>query len=149
MSEHEKTMEVRASAEETFRYVSSVSNLSEFVPNLEAVREDEENHVFGIMSWGDGRRNEVSGFFRADEAHLRLDWESDGTPQYQGWLQIVPEGSDRAWITVHISMTGAATEVPPGEPGLAGERIERSLDGSLRAIRDALENRMAPTRGSV
>jgi uncharacterized membrane protein len=149
MSEHEKTIEVRASAEETFRYVSSVSNLSEFVPSLEAVREDEENHVFGIMNRGAGRRSEVSGFFRVDESRLRLDWESDGTPEYQGWLRIVPEGSDRAWITVHISMPAAAAEVPPSEPGLAADRIERSLDGSLRAIRDAVENRMAPTRSAV
>ncbi len=149
MSEHEKAIWVRASAEETFRYVSSISNLPEFVPHLEAVREDEDNHVFGIMNWGEGRRNEVSGFFRADHANLRLDWESDGTPEYRGWLQIVPERRDQARMTAHISMPSAAAEVAPPNPGLASERIERSLNGSLRAIRDALESRMAPTRSAV
>ncbi len=149
MSEHEKTIWVRTPADETFRYVSSVSNLTEFVPYLEAVREDEDNHVFGIMNWGEGRRNEVSGFFRADQANLRLDWESDGTPEYRGWLQVEAERRDQSRITAHISMPSAAAEVPPANPGLASERIERSLNGSLRAIRDALENRMAPTRSAV
>jgi uncharacterized membrane protein len=149
MSEHERTISVQAPAQEVFRYVSSISNLNEFVPHLQAVREDEENHVFGIVNWGDGRRNEVSGFFRADEANWRLDWESDGTPEYQGWMQIAPQGRDRTQITVHLSMPAAAMEVPPTEPGLASDRIERSLDGSLRSIRDAVEHRVAPTRSAV
>jgi len=149
MSEHERTISVKAPAQEVFQYVSSVSNLSDFVPYLEAVREDEENHVFGIVNWGDGRRNEVGGFFRVDEANRRLDWESDGTPEYQGWMQLAAEGRDRTRITVHISMPAAAMEVPPTEAGLASDRIERSLDGSLRSIRDAVEHSMAPTRSAV
>jgi uncharacterized membrane protein len=146
MSEHERTVTVYVSPEEAFRYLSSVSNLPNFVPHLREVREDEEDHVFGIVDFGDGHRSEVSGFFRTDEAALRLDWESDGTPGYRGWLQIVPEGTARSRITVHISMRSAASETPPPDAGLAGERIERTFDAVLRAMQEGLESRNTPAR---
>lgn len=146
MSEHERTITVDASPQETFRFLSSVSNLPDFVPYLQSLRQEENDHVFGVSDFGEGRRREVSGFFRPDEANMRLDWESDGTPGYRGWLQIGPEGANRSRITVHISMPSAAAETPPAEPGLAGERIERGLDSSLKAIREAIEGRMARSR---
>jgi hypothetical protein len=150
MSEHERTFDVEASADEAFRYLSSVSNLPEFVPHLSGLREEQNDHVFGVVDFGEGRRQEVSGFFRADEANRRLDWESDGTPGYRGWLQIASDGPRRSRITVHISMRSAASEEAPPDPGFAGDRIERAFDGVIRAIRDALSGRKtAPTRSAV
>ena len=64
MSEHERTFTVEASPEESWRYLSSVSNLPDFVPSLEALQEDEPGHVFGVCDFREGRRAEVSGFFR-------------------------------------------------------------------------------------
>jgi uncharacterized membrane protein len=149
MSEHERTISVGAAPREAFRYLSSVSNLPQFVPHLSSVREDEDEHVRGIADLGDGRRAEVSGFFRADEANMRLDWESDGTPGYRGWLRIEPEGHDRSRITIHISMSGAAAEVAPPEPGLAGDRIERGFDAVLRAIDRSLQGGASPGRNAA
>src|SRR5581483_535545 len=117
MSEHERTISVDASPDEAFRYLSSVSNLTDFVPHLRNIREDEDDHVFGIVDFGGGRQQEVSGFFRADEANRRLDWESDGTPGYSGWLTIEPEGGNRSRVTIHISMRGAAAETGPPNAG--------------------------------
>lgn len=147
MSEHERAITVNVPPREAFRYLSSVSNLPEFVPGLRVIREDGNDHVFGALDTGNGREREVSGFFRADEANLRCDWESDGTPGYRGWLQISPEGA-RSRITVHISMP-AASENPPAEPGLAGDRIERGFDSALRIIERALGGSTAPARGAA
>jgi uncharacterized membrane protein len=148
MSEHERTTMVNASAQEAYRYLSSVSNLPDFVPHLRNVREDEQDHVRGTVDFGEGNRQDVSGFFRADPANLRLDWESDGTPGYRGWLQIVPDG-EKARITVHISMRGAASEGAPADAGLAGDRIERGFDSVIRAIDSALTGEVVPTRRAV
>lgn len=139
MSEHERTITLKVPREEVFRYVSSVSNLSSFVPHLKNLREDENDHVFGIAEF-DGRRYEVSGFFRADEANWRLDWEADGTPGYSGWMQIDADGANRSRATVHLSMRGAAAETPPSHAGLAPERIERSLDSVLETMRHQVED---------
>ena len=149
MSEHERTTTFDVSAQEAFRYLSSVSNLPKFVPHLREVTEDENEHVVGTVDFGDGRQAEVSGFFRADPAALRLDWESDGTPGYSGWLQIIPESSERSRVTIHISMRSAAAEAAPPDAGFAGERIERSFDAVLGAIRQGLASGVAPARSSV
>jgi uncharacterized membrane protein len=139
MSEHERTISVHAPAGEVFRYVSSVSNLSDFVPHLRDLREEEDGHVFGIADLGNGRRQEVSGFFRADEANLSLGWESDGTPGYRGSMQIVPESGDQSKVTVHIAMRGPAEQTPSRAPALDSERIERMFDDVMRALQDGLE----------
>ncbi len=146
MSEHERTFTVNAPPEEAWRYVSSVSNLPDYVPYLEFMREDQPGHVFGVANYGEGRRTEVSGFFRSDEIHHRLDWESDGTPDYRGWLEIAPEGRQRSRILVHIAMTSAASEVPPHEAGMPGERIERAFDSAVRRIQEKLERVVTPSR---
>lgn len=149
MSEHERTFTVNAPPEEAFRYLSSVDNLPDFVPYLESLREEEDGHVFGIADFGEGRRAEVSGFFRAEPADRRLDWESDGTPGYRGWLRIEPERGERSRITVHISLPSAVSEVPPPYPGLAGERVEREFDSVIRAIQETIEHRVVPTRSPI
>ncbi len=149
MSEHERTISVNVPAKDAFRYLSSVSNLPDFVPHLSEVSEDEDGHVVGMADLGNGRRSQVSGFFRADLANQMLNWESDGTPGYAGWLQVSAEGNDKAQIRVHISMRGAAEETPPAEPGLASDRMERMFDGVMQAVQDAIRKNVTPTRNAA
>ena len=149
MSEHERTFTIRASAEEAYQYLSSIDNLPDFVPYLRSLREEEDDHVFGILDYGEGRRGEASGFFRTYPAERRLDWESDGTPGYRGWLKIEPKGRDRARVTAHISMPNATAETPPPDAGLASDRIERAFDSVVRAIQETVENRIVPARSAV
>jgi uncharacterized membrane protein len=149
MSEHERTFTVNAPPEEVFRYLSSVDNLPDFVPHLQSLRQEEDDHVFGIADLGGGRRVEVSGFFRVYTAEHRMDWESDGTPDYRGRLRIEPESGDRARVTVHISMPSGTAKVAPPNAGFAGDRIEREFDSVIRAIQEAIEHRVVPTRSAI
>jgi len=149
MSEHERTIMVNARPLDAFRYLSSVSNLPDFVPHLSRLREEEDGHVFGVADRGDGQQREVSGFFRPDEADLFIGWESDGTPGYRGWLQVAPDAGDRSRITVHISMRGAAEETPPVDHGIASERIEREFDDVMRKLQRAVESETARTRSAA
>ncbi len=142
MSEHERTVTAHVPPENAFRYLSSVSHLPEFVPHLREIREEENDHVWGTAEM-EGKRFEVSGFFRTDEASRRLDWESDGTPGYRGWMTIQPAGTDQSRITVHLSMRSAASETPPPHPGLAPERIERDLENAIGKLRETLERQAA------
>lgn len=139
MSEHQRTITAGVPAENAFRYLSSVSNLPQFVPHLSELEEDEENHVHGWAGGKGGEQHEVSGFFRADPANLRLDWESDGTPGYSGWLEIAPEGPEQCRIAVHISMQSIAAEAAPPHPALAGDRIEHEMDDVVGIMRELLE----------
>ena len=138
MSEHEKSITVGVPAANAFRYLSSLSNLPSFFPQIRAIREDEPDHIVGTAEMS-GRQYEMSGFFRADEANRRLDWESDGTPGYRGWLSIAEAGTDASLITVHLSMDGAAAEVAPPNPGLASEHMSRDLERAMGKLREVLE----------
>jgi uncharacterized membrane protein len=140
MSEHERTITARVPAENAFRYLSSVSNLPSFFSQIREIHEEEDDHVWGVAEM-DGRRYEMSGFFRVDEANHRLDWESDGTPGYRGWLTVEPAGPEQAKVTVHLAMQGAAAETAPPRAGLAGERIERDLENAMSRLREVLEQR--------
>ena len=147
VSEHERTFSVHAAPEEAYRYLSSVDNLPDFVPYLQSLREEEDGHVFGILNFGDGRQAEASGFFRAYPAEHRLDWESDGTPGYSGWLKIEPESPDRASVRAHISVPGSTARTPDSR--LGSENVERAFDAAVRSIQQMIENRMAPTRSAI
>jgi hypothetical protein len=148
MSEHERTITVNVSANDAFQYLSSVSNLPDYLPLLSKVEEDEDEHVSGMADLGEGRWREVSGFFRPDESTLTINWESDGTPGYRGRMDITPESANRSRITVHISMLGAAAETPPPHPALGSDRIERMFDSVMRSVEDALE-RNVQTRSAA
>ena len=146
MGEYERTFTVNVPAGDAFRYLSSVDNLVDFVPYLQSLREEEDDHVFGVIDFGEGRRAEASGFFRTYPAEMRLDWESDGTPGYQGWLNVEPQGRDRARVTAHISMPGGTAEAPLPDPALASDRVERAFDSAVRAIRETIESQALRTR---
>jgi len=146
MSEHERTITVNVPANDAFRYLSSVSNLPDYLPVLSEVEEDEDDHVSGMADLGEGRRREVSGFFRPDESTLTINWESDGTSGYRGRMDITPESANKSRITVHISMLSAASEAPPPHPALASDRIERMFEGLMRSVEDALERNAERTR---
>jgi uncharacterized membrane protein len=140
MSEHERTFTVEAPPDEAFRYLSSVSNLADFVPYLQSLRQEEDERVFGTADLGGGRRAEVSGFLHVHPAEYRMEWESEGKPGYHGWLSIERERGEQARIRVHISMPGGASA--PADAGFAGERIEREFDRVVRAIQETLAHRV-------
>jgi hypothetical protein len=142
MSEHERSTRVNVPAEAAFRVVSSLDSIPQFVPHIKEIREDHADEIFGVAEV-DGRRWEFSGFFRVSPETRRIDWGSDGTPGYRGWMEMSSVGDQACEIKVHISMDSAATEVPPGRPGFAGDRIERGLDGVLNQIKRLLEEQHA------
>lgn len=134
---HTRSVVVHAPANDTFDFLSSVSSIPTYLPFIRNIEEDTDNHVFGVADMG-GNRYEVSGFMRTDPAAHRIDWESDGTPGYRGWLQVSDERDDSR-ITVQLEVDSATSEAPPPHPGLVGDRIERELDQVLDRIRSQVE----------
>ncbi len=135
MSDHERAIIIPVPAGEAFRFLSSVSNLPSFLPYFESLSEEEDSHVFGIAEIN-GRRQEVSGFFRVDHANHRLDWESDGTPGYRGWLKITALTSDESRVTVHLSVDSS------GGQDLTDGLIQRDFDSVLDRLSRILQQQM-------
>lgn len=139
MSEHERTIDLNVSPQEAYDFLSSLDSLPRFLPHIREIRPEEDDHIFALAKI-DGRRYEMSGYFRATPSERRVEWGSDGTPDYAGWLK-VDDGRDRnsSRLTVHISMRSAASEKPPPHPGLASRRIEEDLPRIVESIRRALD----------
>jgi uncharacterized membrane protein len=143
MSEHERTIDLQTAPEETFRYLSSLDNLPRFLPHISEIRLEEDSHVVAFADI-DGKRYEMNGFFRPSPSERRIDWGSDGTPEYRGWLRVDSGATTHSSrLVVHISMRSAASEEPPPHPGLAGRRIEAQFTNVLDSIRHALEQEHA------
>jgi uncharacterized membrane protein len=137
MSDHQRTIFLPIPADEAFRFLSNVSNLATFLPHMKSLKEDKKDHVSAVVEL-EGKRQEVSGLFRADTAERRLDWGSDGASGYRGSLQIVPCGANDSRITVHISLNAQTAS------GLTDEKIEREFDGALSRLVKVLEEQHAP-----
>jgi hypothetical protein len=97
MSEHERSTRVNVPAEAAFRVVSSLDSIPQFVPHIKEIREDHADEIFGVAEV-DGRRWEFSGFFRVSPETRRIDWGSDGTPGYRGWMEMSSVGDQACEI---------------------------------------------------
>lgn len=128
MHEYQGIIDIKATPDEIFRFVSSVSDLPTFVPHIREARLDEDSHVFAVGEIA-GRRYEFDGYFRVTPEEKRVDWGSDGTPPYRGWLQ-VREAGDGARLEVHLFLD---VERPDESP-------ERALDDVLLTIRHRIED---------
>lgn len=136
MSEHERSIVINTPPEQAFRFLSSVSSLPTFLPWLRSIREDPRgDEVFGVAEFN-GERQEISGFYRVSRTAKRIDWGSDGTPEYRGWLEIKPEANGKSCkLTAHIS-TGTDKEL---RPGFTPQRIESLFDQVMNSIKHQLE----------
>ncbi len=128
MHEYQGSIDIKASPEQVYRYVSSVSNVPDFVPHIRQARLDEESHVFAVGEIG-GRRYEFDGYFRVAPEDKRVEWGSDGTPPYHGWLQ-VREAGGAARLEAHLFLD---VERPD-------QSAERALDDVLLTIRHRVED---------
>lgn len=128
MAEYQSTIEIKASPDRLFRFLSSVANLPAYLPHIKEARLEEGDHVFAVAESG-GHRYELDGYFRVAPEIRRIDWGSDGTPPYRGWLE-VREAGDPARLEAHLFMEAPRPEALVG----------RSLDDALLAIRHLVED---------
>jgi len=101
----ERKLELNAPPEQVFRFLSSIHNLPQFLPWIRQIRQEPDDHVWGIAEER-GRRRELNGYFRPTEESRRIDWGSDGVPMYRGWLQVSEAGGGRSELTIHLEHEG-------------------------------------------
>ena len=128
MHEYQGAIDIKATPEQVFRFLSSVGNVPEFLPHIKEARLDKESHVFAVGEIS-GRRYEFDGYFRVTPENRHIDWGSDGTPPYRGWLE-VREAGDAARLEVHLFMDVARPD----------QSAERALDDVLLTIRHRIED---------
>jgi hypothetical protein len=141
MAEYERSRLVQASADDVFAFVSDASNLATILPTVDTVERqaDDRVEVHGEVR---GRTYEDDGWFRVDEARRRIEWGADERA-YSGWLTVAgAEGGVQ--VVAHLSFAPYVTPSGrpiSGEPAVAPDPIEQSLEAALDSLRNLMEGR--------
>lgn len=126
-----------AGADTVFATASDLDRLTEWLPHPVAVRPTGDGEVHAGI---EPRDVDTRGLVRVRPEQLRVEWGSEDTPDYAGWLQVMGADPDRSSVTLHLSFLGhqpethdrrAADEVRGWlDDGLA--RLERLVAGQIR-----------------
>lgn len=134
MTQYERSIEIRRSAQEVFEYVGDVQRLPEYFPQITSVEQLDDDRIrttAHIEPPGQPARDvEGEAWFRVRNAGQSLEWGSEGPNNYTGELDVDPKDSDSCTLTVRISTDN-------GDP----DSVEDGLDKAVRGIAETLRNR--------
>jgi uncharacterized protein YndB with AHSA1/START domain len=132
MKAYEGKIIIPAPPEAVFRFLSSVSNIPRYLPAIREARLEEDGHVFAVFEHG-GEKREVNGYFQVSPETRRIEWGSDGKPDYRGWLEVQagPPAQNASELTVHLWMEAGAEREPK-----VGERLEAVLHSIRRMVQE-------------
>jgi uncharacterized protein YndB with AHSA1/START domain len=101
--EFEHSRVLPASAEQVFGVVSDVGRMSRWLPTTSRVEEDSPNHLH-VEGERSSQHYEGDGVFNVSEDQLRVEWGSDRTGEYAGWLQVHHQADpDSSEVVLHLS----------------------------------------------
>jgi hypothetical protein len=130
MSEYNHSLNVNASPDDVFDFVSDIGNLPQYLPTVSNATPQSGERI-RVQGEAGGHRYDSDGFFRLNEDERRMEWGSDGENNYRGSLEVKP-GSDAKTSEVSVRLSFEP------RPELA-ERMERQAGDRGRAIQEGIE----------
>jgi uncharacterized protein YndB with AHSA1/START domain len=130
MSVKEHSGKIDAPADEVFQYLSDVRNLPHYFPEMthaEPEGRDRRHDATAVDVEGDvgGTRHESHGWFKVDPDHRRIEWGSQDTEDYHGWMTVEEQGKASS---LTLNLTGPHID------------DEGALRDSVDRVRDALRH---------
>ena len=127
MPEFSRSIDVAASPDKAFAFVSDVSNLPRFVPTTRSAEASGNGkvHVEGVAG---GREYSNDGHIYVDAERRLMRWGS-GESAYRGELS-VSDATNGARVEISLHFHEA--------PELGGGEVEKSLQASLERLRSEL-----------
>jgi uncharacterized protein YndB with AHSA1/START domain len=138
VAEFEAERGMPADAQAVFEVVSDLDHLGEWLPTQVEVRPVREGEVHAQV---EQRQVDVDGLVRVRPEQLRVEWGSEQSPDYAGWLQVEHAGEGRSSVVLHLSFLGHQPETRPH--GHAREELQTWLADGL----DRLERLVAARTG--
>lgn len=132
MPEFEQSRAVQASPEAVFKVVADVENLARFVPTADRAEATGDGRV-RVEGEANGHHYEDEGWFRTDRGMHRLEWGSESTEGYSGWLRVA-EHAEGAEVTLHLTVPGHGDDDAQHE-----EAARHGLEASLASIENLVE----------
>ncbi|HZU49095.1 MAG TPA: SRPBCC family protein [Mycobacterium sp.] len=124
MGEFTGSIAVNGSGEALFRYLSDVSNLTDYIPRLTSAEPGPGDEVKTTANLPEGGVVSADGWFRVNEDARRIEWGSGEPSYYSGHLHVI-ESQDGPRVEVQLH-TSRATD---GDPD-----VQNEIDEALRNI---------------
>lgn len=142
MSEYHHSQRVQASADQVFAFVSDSHNLPKYLPTVRQATPQAGERI-RVQGEAGGHQYDSDGFFKVNPETRRMEWGSDGENNYQGWLEVQPDGEDNSLVIVRLWFEPQAHQAKQFEQqtGDRDRTIQRGLEDALASIRNLLEGR--------
>jgi uncharacterized protein YndB with AHSA1/START domain len=129
MAEFEAERRMPAEAEQVFAIVGDLDRLSEWMPTPIGVRQTGDGEVHADV---DSRDVHADGLVGVRPEQLRLEWGSEDSPDYAGWLQVEHAEAGHSSVLMHLSFLGDQPEAR--RHGSAADEVRQWLDDALSRL---------------
>ena len=129
MAEFEADRRMPAEAEAVFAIVGDLDRLPEWMPEPIGVRATGDGEVHADVA---PRDVHADGLVGVRPEQLRLEWGSENSPDYAGWLQVQHAEPGHSSVTLHLSFLGDQPETRPH--GRAADEVRAWLDDALSRL---------------
>ena len=127
MAEFEAERRLPAGADEVFRLVSDLDRSHEWLPAEVSLHQGEGDEVRADV---DGVAD-LKGLARVRPEQLRVEWGSEDSPDYAGWLQVMHADEGHSTVVMHLSFFG---DRPQAHGGAQAAAVRRQLDDALARL---------------
>ncbi len=129
MADFTGTTTVDASSDDLFAFLSDVHNLPRYFARMTSADPGDGNEVDTTASLPDGSSVEGKAWFEVDASKQHLSWGSEGSSNYNGYLDVSPAESGSV-VEVHLHTTRVA----------AGDtEVQQGVDQTLDTIKQLVE----------
>ena len=129
MAEFEAERRMPAEADAVFAIVGDLNRLPEWMPAPIGVRPTGDGEVHADV---DARDVHADGLVGVRPEQLRLEWGSENSPDYAGWLQVQHAEAGHSSVTMHLSFLGDQPETR--RHGHAADEVREWLDDALARL---------------
>lgn len=129
MAEFEAERRMPAEAEAVFAIVGDLDRLPEWMPEPVGVRPTGDGEVHADVA---ARDVHADGLVGVRPEQLRLEWGSEDSPDYAGWLQVQHAEPGHSSVTLHLSFLGDQPETRRHGP--AADEVRAWLDDALERL---------------
>ena len=129
MTEFEAERRMPAEADAVFAIVGDLDRLAEWMPEPVGVRSTGDGEVRADV---ESRDVHADGLVGVRPEQLRVEWGSENSPDYAGWLQVEHAEPGHSSVTMHLSFLGDQPETR--RHGHAADEVRQWLDDALARL---------------
>lgn len=139
MSDYERVLDISATAEAVFAFVSDLTNFPHYLPTVQKAEPAGEGRV-RIHGESHGHKYTAEGNFKADKTLRTMEWDAAEPKGYSGSLTVQPGDVETSFSEVTLSLS-YANATPSDIPTQRDEQILSEIAETLKRIQQHVEKK--------